>query len=391
MNSKIYLDNSATTRIRKEALEKYAEISESCYGNPSSLHEMGYLAEKELNSARAEILKTLDARDSSVVFTASGSEANNLAIIGRAMAKERFRKKGAKIITTLGEHASVSAPLEMLRGLGFKIVSVPTVGGKIDIDALRNELTSDVILVSMMMVNNETGALYDLKTAFSLAKRLCPDALTHADATHSYMKFKFSKKGVCADMITLSSHKIEGPKGVGALIIDGGVIKRRDLSPIILGGGQEGGLRSGTENVPAIAAFAEAARLANLELGESESYVGSLREYLIRGISESDALSGISMTLPQTAAPHILNITLPSIKSETMLHYLSSLGIYVSSGSACSSNSSHKSSALTAFGRSEADADYSIRISLSKRNTTDEIDALLEALRTGISKLARVR
>ena len=391
MDRKIYLDNSATTPIRAEALEKYIAVSTECYGNPSSLHEMGFTAEKELRCARAEILKTLDCRDGTVVFTASGSEANNLAITGRAFSKERFRKKGAKIITTLGEHASVNAPLEMLEGLGFKIAKIPTVGGLIDMDALKKELTPDVILVSMMMVNNETGALYDLKSAFSLVKRICPEAITHADATQSYMKVKFSKKSIFADMITLSSHKIEGPKGVGALIIDPVIIKKKDLSPIIFGGGQEGGLRSGTENVPAIAAFAEAARLADTELEGSIGHLESLRTRLIERLATDAALSEISPTLPPSHAPHILNITLPSVKSETMLHYLSSLGIYVSSGSACSSNSTHKESALTAYGRSEREADFSIRISFSKRNTTDDVDALAVALASGIAKLARAK
>ena len=386
----IYLDNSATTRISEEALNKYNEISRDCYGNPSSLHKLGFDAERVLDGARAEILSSLGAKGSTVVFTASGSEANNLAIIGRAMSKERYKGR-AKIITTSGEHASVDAPLELLAGMGYKIVKIPTKSGIIDKDALIKELTSDVILVTAMMINNETGALYDTAEIKALMKTRCPDAFLHVDATQSYLKIPFTKAKCGADMITLSSHKIEGPKGVGALVIDSAVIKARGLSPLILGGGQEGGLRSGTENVPGIAAFGEAARIGFKELRARFMKVSALREYIIERIKGDEALSEISITEPASHAPHILNVTLPSIKSETMLHYLSSLGIYVSSGSACSSNSGHRSSALGAYGRSEQEADTSVRISLSYRNSEEDIDALIDGLRTGLSKLSRIR
>ena len=384
----IYLDNSATTKISKRALDKYIEVSEKTFGNPSSLHGYGFTADKELNEARATVLRSLGERDSAVVFTASGSEANNLAIIGRALSKERY-KKGAKIITTMGEHASVTEPIKRLSEMGFKTVEIPTADGKIDIDALSRELTSDVILVTMMMVNNETGALYDIWGVQKLVREKCPEALVHVDATQSFMKIRFTKRQLGADMITLSSHKIEGPKGVGALVIDNKVIKSHGLSPIILGGGQEGGLRSGTENVPAIAAFGEAIKYCLENLSARIEKMMGLREALIREITSDAALSEISITLPESHAPHILNLTLPSIKSETALHYLSSLGIYVSSGSACSSNSSHVSSALISYGRTPEEADSSIRISFSPENELSDVMALADGLRSALSKLAR--
>lgn len=384
----IYLDNSATTKICDEALDRYVEVSRSCYGNPSSLHSMGYEAEKIINEARTNIQNSLGVKGASVIFTASGTEANNLAIIGRALSKERYRK-GAKIITTMGEHASVDGPLDALEKMGYKIARVPTVGGEIDMNALKSELTRDVILVSMMMVNNETGALYDTGAVKALMKTCCPDAYLHLDATQSYLKLPFTKVKSGWDMITVSSHKIEGPKGVGALVVDAAVMKARGLAPLTLGGGQEGGMRSGTENVPGIAAFGEAVRIGHSRLGERYAYLCELRAYLISRIE--DELSELSITHPKANAPHIVNITLPKIKSETMLHYLSSLGIFVSSGSACSSNGNHLSSALTAFGRSEGDADSSIRISLSFRNTREDIDGLVEGLRCGLSKLSRIR
>ena len=385
---KIYLDNSATTRICEEALEKYIEVSRECYGNPSSLHSMGYEAEKILNNARSEICASLGVKGASVIFTASGTEANNLAIIGRATAKERY-KRGAKIITTMGEHASVDAPLRLLESMGYKIARIPTVGGELDTASLEKELTSDVILVSMMMVNNETGALYDTGTVKNLIKAKCPDALLHVDATQSYLKLPFTKASSGWDMITISSHKIEGPKGVGALVVDSTVMKAKGLAPLTLGGGQEGGMRSGTENVPGIAAFGEAVRLGYSNLGARYKALTELRAYLVSRISEE--LPEIKILSPKANAPHIVNITLPKIKSETMLHYLSSLGIFVSSGSACSSNGGHLSSALINFGKSESEADSSIRISLSYRNTREDIDGLVDGLKSGLSKLSRMR
>ncbi len=386
MSRRIYLDNSATTKICSEALSKYAEVSEECFGNPSSLHALGFEAEKRMDEARAEILSSLGAKGAAVIFTASGSEANNLAIIGRAYSKERYLGKG-KIITSEGEHASVNEPLSALAKHGFKVVKIPTVGGALDLESLEREMTPDVILVTMMMVNNETGALYDIPAVSKLMRTKCKEAVLHVDATQSYMKIPFTKVMLGADMITLSSHKIEGPKGVGALVVDDKVIKARGLSPIILGGGQEGGLRSGTENVPAIAAFGKAAEIGRREVRERYNTLNGLRDYLIEKIK---SLGEISITNPERHAPHILNITLPNIKSETMLHYLSSFGIYVSSGSACSSNTGHISSALTAFGRSAQEADCSIRISLSHRSSKEDIDELVKALGDGLTKLSRM-
>ena len=258
-------------------------------------------------------------------------------------------------------------------------------------DELSENLSQDVILVSCMMVNNETGAVYNIPAIARMMKAKCPEAVLHVDATQGYMKIPFTKAGIGADLITISSHKIEGPKGVGALIVDKDVLKKRGLAPIVHGGGQGLGLRSGTENVPGIAAFAEAARLAHSELKQSIEKMNSLRDRLIERITGDSVLSQISLTLPSNHAPHILNLTLPSIKSETMLHYLSSEGIFVSSGSACSSNGGHVSSALIAYGRTSEEADSSIRVSFSASNTEEDVDALCMALRGGLEKLARIK
>ncbi len=390
MQDFIYFDNSATTRIRDEALDEYVRVSQKLWGNPSSLHSFGFEAERVIESAREKTLACLGAKGGRIIFTSSGSEANNLAIFGRALSKERYFGK-AKIITTLGEHASVSEPIKRLCGFGFKFEEISTRGGEIDFEQLKNALTPDTVLVTVMMVNNETGALYDVKRVGTLMRALCPDALLHVDATQSFMKVPFTPDGIGADMVTVSSHKIEGPKGIGALYINEKVVKAKGLAPLIYGGGQEGGMRSGTENAPAIAAFGVACDMAKKELAESTIKLNSLREYLIEKIENTEELKTIKIAKPQRFAPHIVNITLQKIRSETVLHFLSSEGIYVSSGSACSSNSAHHSSALTAFGHTETEADSSIRISLTHRNTKEQIDRLIEALIKANERLAKVK
>ena len=388
---RIYLDNSATTKICDEALNKYVDVSREFFGNPSSLHTMGFEAEREINKTKDAIIASLGARGSAVVFTSSGSEANNLAIIGRALSKDRYKRSG-KIITTVGEHASVSSPTSQLRAMGFSVAEIGTKGGKLDMESLIKEMTPDVILVTMMMVNNETGALYDVSRVSKIMQMRSREAVLHVDATQSYMKIPFTKASLGADMITLSSHKIEGPKGVGALVIDDKIIKTRGLVPIILGGGQEGGLRSGTENVPGIAAFGKAVELGARNLKERYLKCDGLRSYLIEKLSTVPELSEISPTLPEKHAPHIISLSLPGIKSETMLHHLSSLGIYVSSGSACSSNGAHHTSAaLTSYGLSREEADSSIRISFSHTNEESDVDALIEGLISGLTKLQRIK
>lgn len=390
----IYFDNSATTAICEEALERYCEVSRAAFGNPSSLHGVGLDAERVLRSAREDILATLGASGERLIFTGSGSEANNLAILGRAFSKERYAK-GKKIITTAGEHASVREPLKRLTALGFEVVFIPTVGGALDMEAVESAMDERVILVTMMAVNNETGADYteDIARVAALMRRRSPEGVLHVDATQGYLKLPMKKSTLGADMITVSAHKIEGPKGVGALVVDKRLISARGLAPTVLGGGQEGGLRSGTENVPGAAAFAMAARLGERNMRERVTACRELRQRIIDGIRGSELLSEVRINEPRRAAPHIINITLPRIKSETMLHFLSSGGIFVSSGSACSSNVAEKDGggALPSFGISAEEADFSIRISLSHRNTASDADALIAKLEEGVARLARKR
>lgn len=386
----IYLDNSATTKICPAALEKYIEVSQAEYGNPSSRHSIGKAAQDIVSLSRKELLRSIGASDGAAIFTSCGSEANNLAIFGRAYSKDRY-KNGARIITTQGEHASVDLPVDKLNSEGFKICKISTAGGELDMDMLERELTADTVLVSMMMVNNETGALYDIAAVARMIKRLCRDCVLHCDATQSYMKMPINVRTLGVDMLTISSHKIEGPKGLGMLWISSDIIKKKGLSPMILGGGQEGGFRSGTENVPGIAAFAEACKYCGQNLSSHREKMLSLRSYLLQKIAKTPALSEIKPVLPKAYAPHILNLTLPSIKSEVMLNFLSSRGIYVSSGSACSSHDTHISSALVAFGLDKKEADCSIRVSFSHSNDISDVDELCSSLAEGLAQLARIK
>lgn len=381
----IYFDNSATTKMSARAIEKMTSVARECYGNPSSLHSVGLSAERAIGEARGIILSSLGIlrpQRGELVFTAGGTEANNMAIIGTALAKAR--RGGEKIIITEGEHSSVEECAKYLEAKGFTIVRAPTRGGELDIDFIRAN-SKGAILCSLMHVNNETGALYDVKTAFEVVKEQSPDCITHIDAVQSYLKVKFTKKSVGADLISLSAHKVNGAKGVGALYIAPELLKAKKITPVILGGGQEFGLRSGTENVYGICAFGEAVREHTERLNDEIETMRELREYII-----SHLPSEIRANLPKKSAPHIINITLPKIKSETALHALSARGIFVSSGSACSSNSAHKASrALVAFGLTEDEADSSLRISLCPQSTKDEADALIEALYEIIKQLAR--
>ncbi len=381
----IYFDNSATTKMSERAKEKMIKAIEQNYGNPSSLHSVGLDAEKLISEARNIILSSfgiLRPQRGELVFTAGGTEANNLAIIGTALAKTR--KGGEKILITEGEHSSVEECAKYLETKGFMIIRVPTKNGEIDLDFVKAN-SKGVILCSFMHVNNETGALYDIKSAFEIVKEQSPDCITHADCVQSYLKVKFTKKSIGADLISVSAHKVNGPKGVGALYISPELLKAKKIAPVVFGGGQEFGLRSGTENVYGICAFGEAVREHTKDLVAEINHMSELREYII-----STLPSQIRANLPTRCAPHILNITLPKIKSETALHALSAKGIFVSSGSACSSNSAHKASrSLVAFGINEDEADSSIRISLCPHNTKTEADELTKALSEIITQLAR--
>ncbi len=385
----VYLDNSATTPLSEEVKEVILRSLDT-YGNPSSLHRLGKEAEEVLNDSRAKVLRALGLRprsaDGTLFFTSSGTEATSLALFGTAYAKER--RWGTRILTTDSEHPSVSRAMERLAKDGFEIVSIPTRGGVLDQEAIRKALDKPILLASFMLVNNETGAVYRVAEAFRAVKQAYPEAVTHCDAVQGFMKLPFTPQSLGADLITVSGHKIHAPKGVGALYVAAPILKAKKLTPFLVGGGQESGMRSGTENLLGIAAFGEAAEQMRLHREEATAAVRALRTYAEEG------LAGLPIRINRPAGdylPHILNITLPDIKSETMLHALSADGIYVSSGSACSSHSKTPSGTLIAFGLSPYEADCSLRISMSHYNTKEDIDALCASLEQNLARLVRIK
>ncbi|MBQ9080642.1 MAG: cysteine desulfurase [Clostridia bacterium] len=385
----IYLDNSATTALCERAKQKMIEAMD-CFGNPSSLHSVGYDASVMLDGARSAVASSLGLRRGSgyeIVFTGSGTEANNLALLGTARAKQRITSR--RIITTDSEHPSVMQPLAYLEAHGFEIVKIPTRGGVLDMQALERALEGGALMISLMLVNNETGARYDVEKAFAAARRRCPDIVTHCDATQGYMKMPVTPMRLGADLITVSAHKIHGPKGVGALCIAPDIIKTKRLVAVTRGGGQEKALRSGTENMIGIAGFWGAVEQNMPNCAKNAQYMSELRDYAESLLHD---IEGVRLNIPEGArAPHIISITLPDIKSETMVHFLSSRGIAISAGSACSSHNAHVSESLIGFGIDRHAAMCTVRVSLCDENTKEHMDALADALRDGIGTLVRIR
>lgn len=388
----IYLDNSATAAPSSEVTEKVKEALDILWGNPSSVHSLGLSAEKVTASARDLLLSALginergEAARARVIFTGSGTEANNLAIFGTARAKAQ--NKGGRIITTDSEHPAVLECCHALEREGYEVVYVPTKNGVLDMEAFKAALTGRTFLVSIMAVNNETGAAYDIAEAFRLAHKFSPDVITHTDAVQAFSHIPFSPDRLGADMVTVSAHKIHGPKGVGALIVRPEILRAKKLCPIIFGGGQERGLRSGTENVPGIAGFGAAAKQITPERVKADlAHFSDLRARITSSLPE-----GVTINAPSgKTAPHIISLTLPDIKSETMLNFLSERLIYVSSGSACASHGKKASHVLTAFGLSTKEADCTIRVSLCRNTKAEEADIFLSALREGCMTLAKIR
>ncbi|HIX93248.1 MAG TPA: cysteine desulfurase [Firmicutes bacterium] len=389
----IYFDNSATTPLSGAARAAMTEALD-CFGNPSSLHTLGVEAESRVYAARTQIFAALGDKPTNrldagrLIFTASGTEADNLALIGAATAKNFT---GKKILVSDSEHPAVLETAAQLERRGFRVVRVPTVGGVPDYDCIAAEADRDTILASFMLVNNETGAVYDIGRISSIVKAANPRALVHTDCVQGFLKVPFTVKSLGADLITLSAHKIGGPKGVGALWTAPGILRAKKLSPVVFGGGQEGGLRSGTENTLGIIGFGAAAAAGSASLGETISRLSAMRERLISALTSDERFEGVKLNLPPNAAPHILSVTLPSIRSEVMLHSLSEAGIYVSSGSACSSNTHHGSYVLRAFGLSDRDADCTIRISLGDVNTQSDAERFLAVFAESLKRLARMR
>jgi len=374
--SAAYLDNCATTKVCDEAAAAALRAMTSCYGNPSSLHRLGVEAEAVLRGARFEIAQSLCCEKAEIYFTSGGTEANNLAILGAVSA---LRRRGKRIVTTMVEHSSVTKPIEKLEKEGFEVIWLrPNADGCINETDILSAVNSETILVSIMLVNNETGAIMPVCAARRAVKAAGAPALIHCDAVQAFGKLKVNPLKLGVDLLTLSAHKIHAPKGAGALYIS----KSARINPLFLGGEQEKGIRPGTEPVPAIAGFGEAARLSREGFLEHIKTIIALKDHCIQLLSP---LPYITFNSPIHSASHILNVSVKGIRSETMLHYLEAREIYISSGSACGKGA--KSHVLTAMGMPQDIIDSALRISFSHYNTNEDIERLYEGIIAGNMEL----
>ena len=361
-----YLDNSSTTKPSKKAVEYITRDLESNWGNPSSFHRIGMEAEIALNDARECIAHTVNARADEIFFTGSGTEANNTALLSVLKAKGR----GGRIITTAIEHPSVLETAKRLEDNGFEVVRLkPDNNGIIPLTELENTLNGNTLLVSMMLVNNETGAIQPVKEAVALTKLIAPLAMFHCDAVQGYGKLSVNVKQLGVDLLSASGHKIHGPKGVGFLYCKKGV----HISPIITGGGQERGMRSGTESLPLIMGLMGAAE----ELPKPETQL-KIRQELFDYTRDRLLEIGAVINSPEGCLPYILNASLVGYRSETLLHFLESRNVFVSSGSACAKG--HGSYVLNEMGLDRKRTDSALRISFSRYNTKEDTDMLISAL-----------
>lgn len=372
----VYLDNAATTRVCPEAADIAYKTMLETYGNPSSTHTKGREAKAVLDNARKQLAAALDCAPGEVYFTSCGSEGDNWAIINGA---ESMRRKGLHIISSEVEHDAVRKSMDELKRRGFEVTMLkPESDGSISPEAVAAALQPDTVLVSLMMVNNETGAVTDIAAVAKALKKAKSIALLHTDAVQGFMKVPFSAKRLGADMITVSGHKIHAPKGIGALYIKTGV----KIKPYIIGGAQESGLRAGTEAMPQIAAFGKACELAKASMNDATERMAQLRQYaagrIVAEMPEAVIIGG--------GAPHILSVSLPGWRSEVLMNFLEARSIFVSRSSACKKGG--RSHVLEAMGLPAEVIDGAVRISLSRYTTKDELDELCSALKDAHDTLA---
>lgn len=379
-----YFDNSATTRCSDAAVALMQQVLLEDYGNPSSLHMKGVVAEKYIKTATEQIARILKVAEKEIIFTSGGTESNNLALIGVALANQRT---GKHIITTSIEHASVYNPLIFLEEQGFEVTYLPVdAQGRISMEALAEAVREDTILVSMMHVNNEIGTIEPIEEAAKLIHEKNPKTLIHVDAIQSFGKLRIYPKRMGIDLLSVSGHKIHGPKGVGFLYVK----DKTKIKPIIHGGGQQKNMRSGTENVAGIAGLGAAAEELYQNFDEKIEWLYELRDYLVAGMQ---ALEGTTVNGAdgRNAAPHIVSVSFAGIRAEVLLHALEERGIYVSTGSACSSNHPAISGTLKAIGVKPELLDSTVRFSLSVESTREEADYVLEQLAELLPMLRRFR
>jgi cysteine desulfurase len=377
----IYFDNSATTKPYQEVLDSFIKVSSSYFGNPSSLNALGGQAEKLLTQAKGQMAQLLNVKAKEVFFTSGGTESNNLAVKGTAF---MHNQKGRHLITSSIEHPSVSKAMEQLEENGFEITYLPVDGnGSVSLEDVEKAIRKDTILISIMLVNNEVGTIQPIKKIGNLLKKY-PHVLFHVDAVQGIGKVPFNLYEMGIDLCSLSAHKFHGLKGTGAIFIREGVM----LSPLLSGGEQERGMRSGTENVAGAVAMAKALRITFEKRDTGIDKMKKIQAILKDGLDQTE---GIQIHTPNIqAAPHIINFSIPGIKSEVFIHTLEQEGIYVSTTSACSSKKKSPSKTLLAMGVSLKSAESAIRISLSYENTEEEAMTVVEAIKNGTKQLRKV-
>lgn len=374
----IYLDNSATTKPCKEAVSAMMDALTEGWGNPSALYQFGFDAAKQLRAARQSVASALGAEPDRVFFTSGGTEADNWAIFG---AMKRMGKRGKHIITTAIEHHAVLNCMKALEAQGFEITYLqPDSTGCISIDSLKAALRKDTVLVSVMMVNNETGAVMPISQMAKLIHRICPDAIFHTDAVQGFLKIPFSAKTLGADLISVSSHKIHGPKGSGALYISP---RLKSFPPLLLGGGQESGYRSGTEGTPAIFGFAAACTAGALTMGADIEKERGLIGWLVDQLS---SMEGVTINGAHEA-PHILSVSVPGVPTQNSINVLQDEGICVSAGSACAKG--HRSHVMEAMKLHPEVIDGSFRVSICAHTTQEDLHKLVKAIRETILPMRR--
>ena len=383
--SEIYFDNSSTTRPSQAVRDIVLKTMDIDYGNPSSMHQKGVEAEAYLKETQRILSSILKVREKEILFTSGGTESNNWALLETAISKKH---DGRTIITTKVEHPAVSEVLKYLeKTYDYRIVKIGTDReGRFDMEAFEEALTEDVVLVSVMFVNNEIGTVMPIPEIGRLIREKAPKALFHVDATQAFGHLRIYPKTMGIDLLSASAHKFHGPKGVGFLYAD----ERVKLKPLILGGGQQMGLRSGTDNVPGVAGMGVAAKEAYDNFEERNAYIRGLRTYLMARLGELDRVV-IHGTAEEGMAPHIVHASFIGVGSEVLLHALEDKGIYISAGSACSTHKRAPSATLTALHADRDELSSGVRFSFSEENTKEEIDALMEALKVLLPMLRRYR
>lgn len=377
-----YFDNSATTKCYPEVAEIVVKTMTEDFGNPSAMHLKGVEAEKYVREAAQTLAKILKVNEKEIIFTSGGTESNNLALFGGADANKR---SGNHIITTSVEHAAVGQPAERLEQMGYEVTIVPVDHrGVVQLEALEKALRPDTILVSTMYVNNEVGAVMPVEEIAKLVHEKSPKALYHVDAIQAFGKYRIYPKKAGIDMLSVSSHKIHGPKGVGFLYIN----EKARIQPQILGGGQQAGMRSGTDNVPGIAGLGVAAKMVYTDFDKKIEHMYQLKERLAEGFLKLPDVRLNGMEIRE-GAPQILSASFLGVRSEVLLHTLEEKGIYVSAGSACSSHKRKAAGTLSAMGMEAAQRESTLRFSFSEENTFEEVDYALEVIGQVLPMLRR--